>query len=351
MCLPEKTKQDAINHETTEHSGSIEGRIGRGNAAGPAGLLHGRGHRRAGRLGGAFTVTLGLEKQFRDRTIDTPIAELGFFGAAVGAAMMGMIPIIDVQYGDFLFLPMDQIVNNAAKMRYMSGGTCSVPLVMRAAVGATGRGSQHAQSMERYFTGVPGLKVVTVSTAYDAKGMLKAAVRDGNPVLIFEHKLLYGSKGACAESGAVDATSDIPAEDYTVPLDKAMVRREGTDVTILGWLLMAHFARQAAEQLAADNLSAEVIDVRSLSPIDYETIGDSVRKTGRVVVVEEGPKAGGVSAEIAAGIAERFGKYLRQPVVRVASADVPVPFAPVLEDTYRPDVPRIIEAARQLVKA
>src|SRR5215212_7250881 len=179
-----------------------------------------------GGWGGAFTVTLGLEKRFPDRMIDTPIAELGFFGAAVGAAMMGMRPIVDVQYGDFLFLAMDQIVNNAAKMRYMSGGTVKVPMVMRAPIGATGRGSQHAQSMERYFIGVPGLKVVAVSNAYDAKGILKAAIRDDNPVLMFEHKLLYGSKGARAESGAVDATSEIPDDDYTVPLDRAAVRRE-----------------------------------------------------------------------------------------------------------------------------
>src|SRR6188508_2420366 len=203
-----------------------------------------------GGWGGAFTVTLGLEAEFPDRMLNTPIAELGFFGAAVGAAVAGMRPIADVQYGDFLFLAMDQIVNNAAKLRYMSGGTLRVPLVMRAPVGATGRGSQHAQSMERFFTGVPGLKVVAPSNAYDAKGMLKAAVRDDNPVLMFEHKLLYGSKGARAESGAVDATSDVPADDYIVPLDRAAVRREGTDVTILAWLLMSHYSMQAAEQLA-----------------------------------------------------------------------------------------------------
>src|SRR5271154_1081830 len=163
-----------------------------------------------GGWGGAFTVTLGLEKKFPGRIIDTPIAELGFFGVAVGAALMGMRPIVDVQYGDFLFLASDQIINNAAKLCYMSGGTASVPVVMRAPIGATGRGSQHAQSMERYFTGVPGLKVVAPSNAYDAKGLLKAAVRDGNPVLIFEHKLLYGSRGARAEPGATDATAEIP---------------------------------------------------------------------------------------------------------------------------------------------
>ena len=304
-----------------------------------------------GGWGGAFTVTLGLEEEFPDRVLNTPIAELGFFGAAVGAAIMGMRPIVDVQYGDFLFLAMDQIVNNAAKMRYMSGGTIKVPLVMRAPIGATGRGSQHAQSMERYFTGVPGIKVVAVSNAYDAKGILKAAVRDDNPVLIFEHKLLYGSKGARKEPGAVDATSDIPDEDYVVPLDRAAVRRSGTDVTILAWLLMAHFARQAAEDLACEDIDAEVIDVRSLSPIDYETIGESVRKTGRVIVVEEGPKTGGVSAEIAAGIMERFGDKLLTPVVRVASEDVPVPFTPVLENAYRPDRERIVAAGRNIMSA
>lgn len=302
-----------------------------------------------GGWGGAFTVTLGLEKEFPDRMLNTPIAELGFFGAAVGAAIMGMRPIVDVQYGDFLFLAMDQIVNNAAKLRYMSGGTITVPMVMRAPIGATGRGSQHAQSMERYFTCVPGIKVVAPSTAYDAKGVLKAAVRDDNPVLIFEHKLLYGSKGARTEPGTVDATSDVPDEDYTVPLDRAEVRRRGSQVTILAWLLMLHFALQAAEQLAAEGIDCEVIDVRSLSPIDYPTIGESVAKTGLIVIVEEGPKTGGVNAEIAAGLMEHFGERLLAPVVRVASADVPVPFTPVLENAYRPDVPRIVAAVRTLL--
>ncbi|MHB8972474.1 MAG: alpha-ketoacid dehydrogenase subunit beta [Pirellulaceae bacterium] len=303
-----------------------------------------------GGWGGAFTVTLGLERQFPDRMINTPIAELGFFGVACGAAMMGMRPIVDVQYGDFLLLAFDQIVNNIAKMRYMSGGQITMPLVMRAPVGATGRGSQHAQNVERYFTGVPGIKVLAVSNAYDAKGILKAAVRDDNPVMIIEHKLLYGSKGVRAESGAVDATREIPEEDYTVPLDTAAVCRTGGDVTILGWLLMLHYALDAARQLDAEGISAEVIDVRSLSPLDYETIGASVKKTGRVVIVEEGPKTGSVSAEIAAGILERFGEHLRCPVRRVASADVPVPFTPVLENAYRPDVPRVVQATRDVMK-
>jgi TPP-dependent pyruvate/acetoin dehydrogenase alpha subunit/pyruvate/2-oxoglutarate/acetoin dehydrogenase E1 component len=315
-------------------------------AADPAVICIGEDIAVRGGWGGAFTVTLGLEERFADRLINTPIAELGFFGLATGAAMMGMRPIADVQYGDFLFLASDQIINNAAKMRYMSGGTASVPLVMRAPVGATGRGSQHAQNMERYFTGVPGLKVVAPSTAYDAKGLLNAALRDGNPVLMFEHKLLYGSKGARAEPGAVDATSEIPVESYLVPLGKAAVRREGRDVTVLGWLLMVHYAMQAAERLAAEGqVDVEVIDLRSLAPIDWDTIGASVAKTGRVVIAEEGPKTGGVGAELAAGIAERWPSTR---IARVASPDVPVPFTPVLEEMYKPDAARIAAAVRAM---
>jgi pyruvate dehydrogenase E1 component beta subunit len=293
---------------------------------------------------------LGLEQKFPERMINTPIAELGFFGVACGAAMMGLRPIVDVQYGDFLLLAFDQIVNNIAKLRYMSGGQLTVPLVMRAPVGATGRGSQHAQNVERYLTGVPGIKVVAISNAYDAKGILKAAVRDNNPVLIIEHKLLYGSKGVRAESGAVDATREIPPGDYLVPLEQAAVCRPGRDVTVLGWLLMLHYALDAARQLEPEGVDAEVIDVRSLAPLDYDTLGASVRKTGRVVIVEEGPKTGSVSAEIAAGILERFGEYLRCPIRRVASADVPVPFTPVLENAYRPDVPRVVQAVRDVMQ-
>jgi len=299
-----------------------------------------------GGWGGAFTVTINLENEFPDRMINTPIAELGFFGVAVGAALMGMRPIADVQYADFLFLASDQIINNAAKLRYMSGGQLSVPMVMRAPVGATGRGSQHAQNMERFFTGVPGLKVVAPSNAYDAKGLLKASVRDENPVMIFEHKLLYGSKGARAEPGAVDATSDVPEEDYIVPLDKASLLAEGGDVTIIGWLLMAHFSLQASRALAEDSIRAEVIDARSLSPLDWPTLTASARKTGRVVIVEEGSKSGGVGAEISAGLAERLPGVR---IERVASPDIPVPFTPILENAYRPDAARIAAAARRLV--
>ena len=298
-----------------------------------------------GGWGGAFTVTLNLEKRFPDRILNTPIAELGFFGVATGAAIMGMRPIVDVQYGDFLFLASDQIINNAAKLRYMSGGRIRVPMVMRAPVGATGRSAQHAQNMERYFVGTPGLKVVAPSNAYDAKGLLKAAVRDDNPVMIFEHKLLYGAKGARAEPGAVDATSDIPEEDYTVPLHEASVLRPGTDVTIFAWLLMVHFALQAAERLAAEGIDAEVVDVRALAPLDWATLIASARKTGSALIVEEGPKSGGVGAEIAAGLSESV-PGLR--LARLASADTPVPFSPTLESAYRPDAGRIVSAARRL---
>jgi pyruvate/2-oxoglutarate/acetoin dehydrogenase E1 component len=302
-----------------------------------------------GGWGGAFTVTLGLEKEFRERIIDTPISEAGIFGLALGAAIMGLRPVADVQYGDFLFYAMDQIVNQIAKMRYMSGGKVSVPLVMRAPVGATGRGAQHGQNPESIFFSVPGIKIACPATAYDAKGILKAAIRDENPVLIFEHKLLYGSKGARAESGGVDASSEIPDEDYVVPLGKGIVRREGTDVTIIATLLMMHRALQAAEQLAAEGISAEVIDPRCLVPFDWDLVNASVMKTSRALVVEEGPRQGGWGAEIASTIADTMSDYLTAPVRRVASPNIPVPFSPPMENFYRPDAERIAGAVRSLV--
>ena len=302
-----------------------------------------------GGWGGAFTVTLGLEKDFRERMIDTPISEAGLFGVALGAAIMGLRPVADVQYGDFLFCAMDQVVNQIATIRYMSGGKVTVPLVMRAPVGATGRGAQHAHNPEAIFYGIPGLKIVCPATAYDAKGLLKAAIRDDNPVMIFEHKLLYGSKGARAESGTVDASSEIPGEDYVVPIGSGVVRREGTDITIIAALLMMHRALLAADQLAVEGISAEVIDPRSLVPFDWDLVQESVQKTGRALVVEEGPRTGGIGAEIAATLSERLSDYLLAPVSRVASPDVPVPFAPPMEDFYRPTVERIVEAARAVV--
>ena len=302
-----------------------------------------------GGYGGAFTVTLGLEKDFRDRMIDTPISEIAIFGMACGAAAMGMRPIADVQYGDFLLCAMDQIVNQIAKMRYMSGGKLIMPVVMRAPVGVTGRGSQHAQNLEPYFITCPGIKIVAPSTAYDAMGLLRAAVRDDDPVLMFEHKLLYGSKGIRAETGVVDASSEIPEEDYIVPIGKGVVRREGKDVTIVASLLMMHFSIAAAEELEKDGISAEVIDPRSLWPLDYTLISESVKKTGRIVIVEESPKQGGIGAEIGIQIAETIPDYLLAPVKRIAAPNTPAPFSPVMEKFYVPQPERIVEEIKQMM--
>ncbi len=302
-----------------------------------------------GGWGGAFTVTLGLSEEFGpERIIDTPISESGFAGIAVGAAMTGMRPIADVQYGDFLFCMMDQLVNQAAKMTYMAGGAVKVPLVMRAPVGSTRRGAQHAQTLEVFFTHVPGLKVVAPSTAYDAKGLLKAAVRDDNPVLMFEHKLLYGSKGNRAEKGAVSPIGEVPEEDYIVPIGKGAIRRPGKDVTIVGKLLTVYRALGAADQLAEQGIDAEVIDPRTLVPLDKELILESVRKTHRFVVVEEDNRTHGWGAEIAAMVAEEAFWHLDAPPVRVSAPDIPPPFAPGLEELYVPSVDRVVAAVKGL---
>ena len=302
-----------------------------------------------GGFGGAFTVTLGLSDEFgHERILDTPISELGLTGLAVGAAMAGLRPIADVQYADFLFLAMDQLVNEAAKMCYMSGGTVKVPLVMRAPVGATARGAQHAQSLEAFFCHVPGLKVVAPSTAYDAKGLLKAAVRDDNPVIVFEHKLLYGSKGARTEKGALSPVGEVPDGDYIVPIGKGIVRRAGKDVTIIGKLLTMYRALAAAEALAKDGIDAEVIDPRTLVPLDKELILESVRKTGRLVIVEEDTLTGGWAGDLAAIVADEAFWYLDAPVKRVSAPDIPPPFAPVMEQFYVPSVERVVEAVKSL---
>lgn len=302
-----------------------------------------------GGYGGAFTVTLGLEKDFRERMINTPISEIGIFGAACGAAVMGMRPIADVQYGDFLLCAMDQVVSQIAKLRYMSGGKLKMPVVMRAPVGVTGRGSQHAQSLEPYFLCCPGLKIVAPSTAYDAVGLLRAAVRDDDPVMIFEHKLLYGSKGPRQESGTVDASSEIPEEDYIVPIGKGIIRREGKDVTIVASLLMMHFSLQAAQILAEEGIDCEVLDPRTIWPLDTDLIFSSVKKTGRVVIVEESPKQGGIGAEIGIQVAENIPDYLLSPVTRVAAPNTPAPFSPVMEKFYIPQPERIAQAVREMV--
>ncbi len=302
-----------------------------------------------GGWGGAFTVTLGLPDEFgHDRILDTPISELGLAGVAVGAAMGGLRPIADVQYGDFLFLAMDQLANQAAKMTYMSGGTIKVPLVMRAPVGATRRGAQHAQSLEAFFTHIPGLKVVAPSTAYDAKGLLKSAIRDDNPVIVFEHKLLYGSKGPRKEEGTISAVGEVPDEEYLTPIGQGIIRREGRDVTIIGKLLTVYRALAAAEELAKDGIEAEVIDPRTLAPLDKTLILESVRKTGRLVVVEEDNLSGGWAGDIAAIVAEEAFYWLDAPIKRVSAPDTPPPFAPVMEQFYVPSVERVVETVKSL---
>jgi len=302
-----------------------------------------------GGWGGAFTVTLGLSDEFgHERVLDTPISELGLTGVAVGAAIGGLRPIADVQYGDFLFLAMDQLVNQAAKMTYMSAGAIKVPMVMRAPVGATRRGSQHAQSLEAFFTHVPGLKVLAPSTAYDAKGLLKSAVRDDNPVIVFEHKLLYGSKGPRTEKGAITAVGEVPDEEYLIPIGKGIIRREGGDVTIVGKLLTVYRALEAADQLAQEGIQAEVIDPRTLVPLDRDLILESVRKTGRLVVVEEDNLTGGWAGDIAAMVAEEAFYWLDAPIKRVSAPDTPPPFAPVMEEYYVPSVARVVQAVQSL---
>ncbi len=305
-----------------------------------------------GGYGGAFAVTKNLAKEFgADRVLNTPISEILIAGAAVGAAIAGMRPIADVQYGDFLFCCMDQMVNQAAKMTYMSGGKVKVPMVMRAPVGATTRGAQHAQSLEGFFTRVPGLKVICPSTAYDAKGLLKSAIRDDGPVLCFEHKLLYGKTGARVEQGGLSPMSDVPPDDYVIPFGQAAVRRQGKDVTVVANLLMAHRAMEAAAELEKEGVSCEVIDPRTLVPFDYETVIRSLEKTSRLMIVHEDTYTNGWGAQLAAYVAERELYLLDAPVRRVATYDVPIPFAPVMENFVVPTTRRIVEAARELMKS
>jgi len=300
-------------------------------------------------FGGPFTVTLNLSDEFgHERIIDTPVSETAIVGAAVGAAMMGMRPVAEVQYGDFVFCAMDQIVNQAAKMHYMSGGQVKVPMVLRIPVGATGRGSQHAQNTEPYFLQAAGLKIVAPSNAYDAKGLLKSAIRDDNPVLFFEHKLHYGSKGARKEHSAFDVSSDIPDEEYLIPLGKASLRREGKHVTLVGLMRTVYTSLQAAQELAQEGIEAEVIDLRSLNPIDFEAVRASLEKTNRLVTVEESNVCGGWGAELSAQVMEKAFNLLDAPVVRVGAPNTPVPACPTLEGFYIPNPQKVVAAARQL---
>jgi pyruvate dehydrogenase E1 component beta subunit len=306
-----------------------------------------------GGIGGPFGVFLGLAEEFGpERVIDTPISEKAIVGAAVGAAAAGLRPLADMQYSDFMFCAMDEIVNQAAKLRYMSGGKLTLPLVIRAPVGATTRGAQHAQSPETYFSHVPGLKVVVPSNAYDAKGLLKTAIRDDNPVLMFEHKLLYGSAGPLKRDvpGGLELSVHVPEEEYLIPLGQAVIRRQGSDVTVVATQLMLYRALLAADELArVEGIQCEIIDPRTLVPFDRETLLTSVSKTGRLVIVHEAHLSYGWGAEVAAIVADEGIYSLKAPVKRVCSYDVPMPFAPILENYVLPDVQRIRDTIRALV--
>jgi pyruvate/2-oxoglutarate/acetoin dehydrogenase E1 component len=293
-----------------------------------------------GRAGGVFNVTAGLQDEFgKDRVMDTPISEAGFTGLGVGAALTGMRPVVEILFCDFLTLAMDQIVNQAAKLHYMTGGQAKVPLVVRTLMGA-GRGAaaQHSQSLQAWVAHVPGLKVVMPSTPYDAKGLLKSAIRDDNPVIFMEDKMSYQIKGP------------VPTGDYTIPLGLADVKRTGTDVTLVATSSMVQVALSAADMLAQDapGISAEVVDPRTLKPLDKETILESVKKTGRAVVIDEGHLSYGVTAEIAAIIADEAFDYLDAPVKRLGAMDVPVPMMPILEKATVPNEQQLVAIAKGL---
>lgn len=303
-----------------------------------------------GGFGGPFGVTKGLSEEFgHERVRDTPISESAIIGTAIGVALLGMRPVVEVQYGDFIFCAMDQVVNQAAKLRYMSGGKVKVPVVIRIPTGATRRGAQHAQSPEAFFVHVPGLKVAAPCTPYDAKGLLKTAIRDNNPVLFFEHKRLYGGKGYRGVRGGLEVVSAVPEEEYLIPFGQADIKREGDDVTIVAKLLMVHRSLSVAQKLGAEGIGLEIIDPRTLVPFDRETVIKSVRKTGRLIIVEEDTKTGGWGAEVAATISEEAIDYLDAPIKRVSALDTPIPASPPLEDYVIPNEERIIRAVKETV--
>jgi len=288
--------------------------------------------------GTPFKVLSGLVEEFgKDRVLDTPISEAGFTGLAVGAAMTGLRPIVDIMFGDFITLTMDQMVNQAAKVHYMSGGKWKVPMVMRTTLGATRRSAaQHSQSLHAWFCHVPGLKVVMPSTPYDAKGLLKSAIRDENPVVFFEDKMMYKLKGI------------VPAEEYTVPLGVADVKREGEDITLVATSSMVQVALGAANLLTDIGISAEVVDPRTMWPLDEKTLIESVKKTSRAIVLDEGYERYGVTAELASVIAAGAFYNLDAPVKRMGAMHVPIPFSPPLEDVTVPTEQTVFEAARAL---
>jgi len=297
-----------------------------------------------GKFGGAFHVTHDMLDEFgANRVWDTPISEAGFTGLGIGAALTGLRPIVEYQYLDFIFCAMDQVVNQAAKIRLMSGGRAKVPLVLRGPQGATGRGAQHSQSIEAYIMHTPGMKVVMPSTPFDAKGLIISAIRDDNPVLFVEHKLLYGAAspggGKALSDSAIQAIGmDVPEESYAIPLGSADVKRQGSDVTIIATLLMLHRSLTVADRLAEEGISVEVIDPRSLVPLDVETIAASVAKTNHVVVVSEDTSRAGVAAELVATINDHCFYDLEAPVQRVAAVDTPIPFGPAAEHHVIPQV-------------
>jgi acetoin:2,6-dichlorophenolindophenol oxidoreductase subunit beta len=290
--------------------------------------------------GTPFKVLKGLVEEFGpERIIDTPISEPGFAGIAVGAAMTGSRPIVDLMFGDFLFLIMDQICNQAAKTHYMSGGKLNVPMVLRTNMGATRRSAaQHSQSLHALVAHIPGLKVAMPSSAYEAKGLLKSAIRDNNPVIVFEDKLMYQEK------------APVPEEEYLIPLGEAHVLRSGRDITMVATSSMVQVAEKAAKILAEDGIEAEIIDPRTIVPLDEETILDSVRKTSRAMVIDEGHQSFGVTAEIAARISEKVFYDLDAPVQRMGAMDVPIPFSPALEDLTVPTPEGVAERARATVR-
>jgi 2-oxoisovalerate dehydrogenase E1 component len=304
-----------------------------------------------GGFGGGFTVTLGLSDEFgHERVMDTPISEIAIIGASVGAAMVGMRPVADMQYGDFVLCGMDQVVNQAAKMHYMSNGQVSVPMVLRLPVGANTRGAQHGQCSDAWFMHTPGLKVVCPSNPYDAKGLLLAAIWDNNPVIFLEHKQLYGAKGRREVGMSTGLIAEVPEYEYEIPLGTVAVKRAGTDITILANMLMVHRALVAADELAQKGISAEIIDVRCLVPLDMDTLAESAKKTTRVLIVEEDNLTGGWGAEVAARLGEVAFYHLNAPIARVAAPDTPPPCSPALERVYVPGIERIVQEAQRLVR-